>query len=322
MAILLSALNATTPAFSQEESVAESLFRQARDEMKRGEHVTACPKLEESYRLDPAIGTLLNLALCREALGNLAMAWSQLRQVVDSASVGDSRLPFARRELAKIESELPWVHLVLDHGDDQTIVQLDKVELRSETLSRPIPVNPGAHLVRVARPTGEANEQSFSIGRGETLELHVAVPPQVAPPVVLPPSISPGEEVPPPPRRGVQTVSPRPAPRNNGRERALAYGLGAVGAAGLVTSGAFGWMALHDRNALRERCPDHECATNADLDRAKAGSRNAQLASVAFVVGAVGLALSVALFWHSGRATAGVSLGPNSASLSFGATLR
>src|SRR5436190_14534460 len=78
-------LTATTTARSQRESVAESLFRQAREEMKRGEAAAACPKFEESYRLDPSIGTLLNLALCEEALGHSATAWTKLRQFLDSA---------------------------------------------------------------------------------------------------------------------------------------------------------------------------------------------------------------------------------------------
>lgn len=318
MVTLLAVLHAAAPAHAQQESVAESLFRQAREEMKRGEPTVACPKFEESYRLDPSNGTLLNLALCQEALGNTATAWTKLRQFLDSAPAGDSRLPLAREKIAELEAALPWVRLVVAQADDDVIVQLDDVELRDASLSQAIPVNPGEHVVQVKRPTGESNRRSFRIFTAEKLDLHVESPPRLARPALPDPSSAPRlANVDPAARRASVTASTTATPNGRSRERALGYGLGAVGVAGLVTTGVFGLMALQDRNVVHGQCPNHECDSQSGLDAAESGARNEKIASIALVTGALGLVTGGVLLWHAGRATTTVSVGANHVSLSL-----
>jgi hypothetical protein len=73
-AALGAALLFSGTVFAQERVAAQWLFKEARVLMKHDDYATARLKLEESQRLDPSPGTLLNLAICNEHLGQIATA--------------------------------------------------------------------------------------------------------------------------------------------------------------------------------------------------------------------------------------------------------
>src|SRR5512140_3616222 len=54
----------TPPPVQRDPARAEQLFREAREAMSRGENERACRLFAESNALDPADGTLANLAMC------------------------------------------------------------------------------------------------------------------------------------------------------------------------------------------------------------------------------------------------------------------
>src|SRR5262245_5550034 len=85
----------TAGAQAESASTAESLFREGREAVKRGDYAVAWPQLEETQRLDPANGTLLNLALCEEGWGHLTDARTHLREVLAAADLDEQRRTIA-----------------------------------------------------------------------------------------------------------------------------------------------------------------------------------------------------------------------------------
>src|SRR5450432_3787567 len=99
-------------------ALAESLFREGK--RLSGEHKFAepCPKVAESYRLDPGLGTLLNLATCHESEGKPASAWAEFSDASSQARrEGDSdRGQLAEDHMKALEPKLAHVSVGLAPG--------------------------------------------------------------------------------------------------------------------------------------------------------------------------------------------------------------
>src|SRR5262249_59482100 len=66
-------------------AAAAALFEDGRRLMGEGKYTEACPKLEESQRMDPGAGTLYQVSVCYEAIGRTASAWVGFRDVANMA---------------------------------------------------------------------------------------------------------------------------------------------------------------------------------------------------------------------------------------------
>jgi len=96
-------------AQEQAAAAAEALFRSAQDAAKEGDWETACRRFTESNRLDPAPGTVLNLARCHEELGHQASAWKYYQEAAEKLPAGDRRTEYAEQKAVELEGLVPTV---------------------------------------------------------------------------------------------------------------------------------------------------------------------------------------------------------------------
>jgi hypothetical protein len=164
--------------------VAEQLFKQGRVALERRDYVNACKRFQESDRLDPAVGTLMNWATCEQRLGKIATAWQLWREAVDRLDRRDDRAPFARKQLQALEPRLPQLTLKPGFPPSTPVVVLrDGVRLTESALNVPLPIDPGSHVILV-RKSGHA-DQRYRVDIAErerrTLTIQVGLrAPQVA----------------------------------------------------------------------------------------------------------------------------------------------
>ena len=205
-----------------EVSLAETLYRQARELGAAGNYAEACPKFAESYRLDPATGTLLNLASCHESQGKIATAWLEYSDAlaISRRDHRQSRVKFAEERISLIEPKLSRLTLVLAPGVDGSALELslDGGQIGPAALGVPTPVDPGKHVVEAKAPGKKPWTGSVDIGEtadAQTVTIPalenepIAVPVAVAPPpapvaVPLAPAVAPA------PARDVATARPVP----------------------------------------------------------------------------------------------------------------
>jgi hypothetical protein len=133
------------------ESAAERLFLEGRALMIEGRFADACPKLEESQRLDPRGGTLLNVAVCHERLGKIAAAWGEFRDALATARAEGQpkRERLAEERLSAIEPRLPWLLVSVTPGGraGDLTVAIDGATIPPIAWGKEMPVDPGEHRV-------------------------------------------------------------------------------------------------------------------------------------------------------------------------------
>lgn len=149
-------------------AVARELFSQGRALMDAGEHEAACAKFEESQRLEPGGGTLLNLALCNEKLGRTATAWALFNQaiVVARRDGRADRETFAKEHVEVIAPKLSRLTVqVPSHARTPGLrIELNGTEIGAGAWGGPLPVDPGAQEIVVTAPGKIKLTITISIG--------------------------------------------------------------------------------------------------------------------------------------------------------------
>ncbi len=136
-------------------ATAQVLFDEAKKLMAAGKHAEACPKLEESQKLDPGVGTQYNLASCYEQIGRVASAWSLFIEVAATSKAAGQpeREKVARQRAAALEPKLTRLAVNAPANAPADLkVTRDGQPIGQAQWGTAVPVDPGKHTVTAQVP--------------------------------------------------------------------------------------------------------------------------------------------------------------------------
>jgi hypothetical protein len=282
LAILLLAApaRAADPSVA-DKSLAQSLFDEGRRLMDAGNYAEACPRFADSQRLDPGGGTVLNLALCYERSGKLALAYATFNDAVSLAIAEHrpERETFARDRIAAIAPRLP--HLTVRVGAAAGArVSLDGSDLPASAWGVLVPVDPGRHTLVASAPGREPFETAVTLAEGETREVPIELAQAVVP---LP---APRDE-----------WREQPFPREGTRRSAAFYVLGGLGLASVGVGAVTGVLALSAHQSVEQKCDVSRgvCADPTGIDDAQRARTMAWISTWTLAGGALGVILALSV---------------------------
>lgn len=287
---------------------ADRLFKEGSDALSQSRYDEACPKLEESNRLEPAIGTEYNLAVCLELSHRSASARKLYKHVAQLAGKAGKQglVKEATERATKLDATVPRLIVHVPTGVTISTVRLDKDVLDRELLATTLELDPGSHTLQIVANGQEPFDKTFESREGRTLEITATFTST---------------------KSATATTAPvaAPPPSRDASSDAFPWkwvGLGAAGV-GVVGLGVGGYFALAAKNARDESgCRDDgHCSSVAAADRLRDAKSSADLSTVFVVAGATLVTAGLVVFFVAPRGDASrpveaaVSLSPSGVAL-------
>jgi len=319
-------LHAAPAAAQNDKAAAEALFDQGVRLMKQNSFSDACPKLEESERIDPAVGTLLYLGECYERVGKTASAWATFREAAslannsnqaDRARVASGRAQDLESKLSRLSIELaPEVTRIAG-----VVVKRSGQRLEPSLYGTPLPVDPGEYRIEVSAPGYETWTTPIRVEAGGA-SANVRVPGLVKgaePPATLTPATQ---------TSGSAEKGPSPEPSLPPAKHGLTTGqtvglvIGGVGVVGLGLGTYFGIRAIGKNSDAEAFCSGDNRCTQSGIDLTDDAKKAATAANIAFAAGGALVAVGGVIFLSTGasdtdRVALVPLLGPNMAAASI-----
>jgi hypothetical protein len=296
-------------AQAHDTAAAEAAFAEARTLMRQGKYAEACPKLETSFTLDPALGTLMNLSDCFERTGRTASAWVRYREAAAMAVQQGhrEREAIARERVAALEPGLCRLVIRTEHGPGLSVVRDGKVVDRA-ALGLPVPVDPGAHAVIARAGGGEltANIDVRPPAPGEPCALST---------VEIPARLE-GEQASPAPPAAGDGAPPPPSATRWRTSHTLAVVVASAGVVALGVGTVFTVKAAGQKSDGNALCTSAGCSPEGQALLHDAGS-SADAATVSVIVGAALVATGAVLWLTSPSLRSAVATLADGGSLRF-----
>lgn len=337
-ALLASLVLFSSVARAQERdpAAAQALFDQARDLTRQGKFAEACPKFQESNRLDPGIGTQFNLADCYEQSGRVASAWATFLDVASQARATNQldREKAATKRAEKLQPRLPRLVVNVPEASKTPGLEIRRngMLVGSAQWGTPVALDPGEIELTASAPGKQTLRQTLRVEEGKTASYSLptlaaasdlGVAPVAAAAVPAPVTTS----------SNASNVPAAPAsvpaePTAKSSNAPWIATLAGVGVVGLGLGGAYALMANSKYNESTDDCDldDANACGPKGIELRNNARTKGDIATVSMIVGGAALAGAGIVWLASGssgdkhaastnRLRAAPALGPNLAAL-------
>jgi hypothetical protein len=280
---LAAALPARADPTAADMAASEVLFNDARKLVNEGRINDACPKFEESQRLDPTAGTLLSLGDCyqRSSPPRFASAWGAYRDAEAMArSAGDAARQQGAAQLAHaVEPLLSKVTITptLTARVQGLDVKWDGRSFGAGLWGSALPVDAGEHTIEASAPGKKSWKATVQVpATAGTIYAEVPALADV-------------------PAETIRDNSPPPGWWST--QRKIGVAVGGAGVVGTIVGSVFGAMTLIKTGDSKPHCTTTEiirCDPVGLQLRSEAGT-TAKISDVTFAIGGAALVTGIVL---------------------------
>lgn len=304
-------------AQERDPAAAQALFDQARELIRQGKFAEACPKFQESNRLDPGIGTQFNLADCYEQSGRVASAWATFLDVASQARATNQieREKAATKRAEKLQPRLPRLVVNVPEASKTAGLEIRRngMLVGSAQWGTPVAIDPGEIELTASAPGKRTLRQTLRVEESKTASYSLPTLEQgedaAAPPAALAAPVAPASNTATPAAPAAPAapasqpaLPPSDAAPSKGRTNTvLVVGLAGVGVVGLGVGTVFAIMAKNKADESKSFCPSgpNKCELEGVRLRNDAIEKG-NVATIATIAGGVALAGAGVIWLLSG----------------------
>jgi len=262
-------------AADNDPQTADALFEQGKALLDANRVHEACERLQDSMRLDPAIGTLGMLAWCHERQGKTATAWREYLEVADMAAQAKAadREKVARKKASELQHVISTLRIEVSGAVPGLQVLVGSRAMQPEAWGKALPLDPGAVTISASAPGYVAWRTTVEIGRDSSSvvvrvpELELSKPEPTLTPLRPKPVVYQDS--------GSRTVAPA----------LIAY---AAGATGLLVGSLYGLRTISKNDDSQSHCDgENHCDPEGGALRDEA-RRAGTISTIGFGVGIAG----------------------------------
>lgn len=286
---------------SAQTAEAEVLFREGQRLMKLERYAEACEKFEASERVEPASGTELNLARCREKNGQTASAWAMYLKAAASAkkSKNEVRAAEAKDRANELADHLVYLTIEVpsDAQLDELVVKRNKVTLDRGLWDQKVPVDPDEYTISAEAPGYKKWTETVTV---KTKNRVIEVPP-------LEKRKGPGDEqteTDGEERDDKEPERPAKGPVTGQKYRTEAITLLVIGGGGIVLGTSFGLYGRSLEQQSDQLCPSVRCSDSYGVALNKTARTDALVANISWGLGGAAL-ITAGVLWYVGRPSSG-----------------